>query len=236
MIEKIITKKIISYEEFLNIFKNKGKNELITIVTKNYSNEELYNLRTWFYQAKTELIPSILEYSKTEIEQITAYRLNNCLKLKKYDIVKFYGINDFIEYGIVKSANNIEEVYEIQTLDEKSIIYFGKFKILEILGTKKSFSFSNRKFHSYKIGQKFKLHFTKEFVQNYVDFYHNNFGKGIETQLKEFKELYNVSIENIYDLEIIGYGGRYSYNCILNKSSTIYPVIIHEKLIKNHVK
>lgn len=233
--EIIIYSKIKSYDEFLEAFKYIDYTDLITLITSNYSNEEKKNLREWFYKAKKENIKPINEYSESEIEDITRYKLNDGMTFEKYDIVKFYGVNDFIELGIIKEVDNDYEMYQIQTLDEKSIIYIGGYKIIEKLGSDKKFNFSDKKYHSFKKGQIFKLKFTKEFLEDYTKFYHNNFGKGIDEQLKEFQNIFKMKIGNIYDLEISNYDGRYSYCCTLNHILTFNSFIIHENLIKNHV-
>lgn len=233
--EIIIHSKIKSYNEFLDAFKHIDENDLIVIITKDYTNDEKKNLRNWFYKAKNENIKQINEYCDDEIEHITRFKLNDGMNFEKYDIVKFYGINDFIETGIIKDVDNDYEIYEIQTLDKKSLLYNGEYKIIEKIGTDKKFDFSDEMFHNFKIGQKFKLKFTKEFLQDYVDFYHNNFGKGNNDQLKEFQNIFKMDLNNVYDLEIFEYNGRYSYCCKLNNIKTFYTFIIHEDLIKNHV-
>ena len=232
--EILIRSKIKSYDEFLEAFKYIDENDLIVIITKDYVNDERKNLRDWFYKAKNENIKPINEYSDSEIEYITCVKINDGMRFEKYDIVKFYGINDFIEIGIIKEVDNDYEIYEIQTLDKKSILYNGEYKIIEKVGNDKNFDFSNEKFHNFKIGQKFKLKFTKEFLQDYTNFYHDNFGKGIDEQLKEFQDDFKMNIGNIYDLEIFAYNGRYSYCCKLNNVKSFYTFIIHEDLIKKH--
>lgn len=233
--EIIIHSKIKSYNEFLNAFKYIDENDLIVIITKDYTNNEKKDLRNWFYKARNENIKPINEYCDTEIEHITRFKLNDGMNFEKYDIIKFYGINNFIETGIIKDVDNDNEIYEIQTLDKKSILYDGEYKIIEKIGNDKNFDFSDEKFHNFKIGQKFKLRFTKEFLLDYVDFYHNNFGKGIDDQLKEFQNIFKMNLNNVYNLEIFEYNGRYSYCCKLNNIKTFYTFIIHEDLIKNHV-
>ena len=233
--EIIIHSKIKSYNEFLNAFKYIDENDLIVIITKDYTNNEKKDLRNWFYKARNENIKPVNEYCDTEIEHITRFKLNDGMNFEKYDIIKFYGINNFIETGIIKDVDNDNEIYEIQTLDKKSILYDGEYKIIEKIGNDKNFDFSDEKFHNFKTGQKFKLRFTKEFLLDYVDFYHNNFGKGIDDQLKEFQNIFKMNLNNVYNLEIFEYNGRYSYCCKLNNIKTFYTFIIHEDLIKNHV-
>lgn len=233
--EILITSKITTYNELLEAFKYIDRQDIITIITKDYSNIEKERLRNLFYIAKSNNIKFINDYSDFEINELTKYKLNENINVKKYDIIKFYGINDFIETGIIKCANNDDEYYEIQTLDNKSIIYNGSYKIIEAIGNNKKFSFSNKKFHTFNLGQKFKLNFTNKFVCDYTQFYENNFNLGIDEQLKDFENIWNLKLNNIYDLEIFAFDGRYSYCCILNNMNKINTFIIHEDLIKNHV-
>ena len=121
--EILIRSKIKSYDEFLEAFKYIDENDLIVIITKDYVNDEMKNLRDLFYKAKNENVKPINEYSDAEIEYITGFKINDGMCFEKYDIVKFYGINDFIETGIIKEVDNDYEIYEIQTLDKKSILY-----------------------------------------------------------------------------------------------------------------
>jgi hypothetical protein len=232
VLDKKIKTVINSYEEFISLFNH--ENCLIQFITKNYSNEELMQLKSYFDKAKQENIPGIFEFSDAEIKEITKLHLENP-NVKKYDIVKFQGINNYIETGIVKKSNNIDHIYEIQTLDKKSLLYSGTYKILEKLNTDKSFSFSNKKFHTFKLGTKFQLNFTEEFLTDYTRFYHDNFGQGKNKQLEDFITNWKLHLNNIYDLELSNYNGRYSYFCILNNIQTFNTFIIHEDLIKNHV-
>lgn len=232
--EILITSKITTYDELLEAFKYISENDVITIITKDYSNTERKKLRDLFYIAKMNNVKLISDFSNFEIDELTKYKINENINVSKYDIIKFYGINDFIETGIIKYANNDEDYYVIQTLDNKSIIYKGSYKIIEIIGKNKNFSFSVKKFHSFKIGQKFKLKFTNNFLYDYTKFYENNFNAGINAQLIDFENVWNLKLNNVYDLEIFEFDGRYSYCCILNHTYKINTFIIHEDLIKNH--
>lgn len=160
------------------------------------------------------------------------------MSIYKFDIVKFYGINDFIETGIVKDSFDIDSVHqqlEIQTLDKKSISYFiDSDLVIEKISHDENFDFNVKS--TYQIGDRFELNFSKRFIEDYYKFYENGFGEPIEKTTEDLKDHWNVEVGNVYELKIYEINGINSYLCELNHHAGFSTFMIHDELLKNHAR